>query len=82
MPGNMMKKKRRVSYKDTLKGYNVILHYYIHILYKISSLWNQLVKFQSIFSQTGFHHSRPSNKIYMLHILCTQRFFFFFFVLV
>ena len=36
----------------------------------------QVDKFQSIFSLTNFHYSRPSNKIYMLRILCTLRFFF------
>ena len=52
--GTMTKKKRCVTYKDSLKGYNVILHYYINFLYKISSLINQLVKVQSIFNLTEF----------------------------
>ena len=72
----MTKKTLRVTYKDNFKGQNLIVYYYINVLYKISSVWNQLVKLQSIFNQTDFHYSRPSNKIYMLHILCTRLFFF------
>ena len=50
MPGTRMQKKRRVTYKDSFKGYNtcIILQYYIHFLHKILSLWIRLVKFQSI----------------------------------
>ena len=59
-----MEKKRQVTYKDSFKGYNVILHYHTHFLYEISSLWNHLVMFQSIFNLTDFHYYWPSNKIY------------------
>ena len=54
------KKKRRV---------NIIIHYYIHFWYKMSSLWNHLVKIQLIFNLTDFHYSRPSNKIYVAHLM-------------
>ena len=57
-PGIRTKKKRRVTYEDSFKGYNVIIHYYIYFLYKILSLWNHLVKFQSICNVTDFHYSR------------------------
>ena len=63
MPVTRMKKKRLVTYKDSLKGYNVLFHYYIHFLYKISFLWKTLKKFQSIFNLTKVHYSRPSNEI-------------------
>ena len=53
----------------------LILHYQFSFFffYKIPSLWDQLVKFQSIFNLTNFHYPRPRN---ILHILCTRRFFF------
>ena len=35
----------------------------------MSSLWNHLVKFQYIFNLTYFHHSRPSNKIYVAYFM-------------
>ena len=69
MPGTMTKKTLRVTYKDNFKGQNLIVYYYINVLYKISSVWNQLVKFQSIFNQTDFHYSRPSNKIYVAYFM-------------
>ena len=42
-----------------------MLYYNINVLYKIASLWNQLVKFQPIFNLTDFHYSRPVNEIYV-----------------
>ena len=75
-PGTRTKKKRRITYKDSFQGCNVILHYHIHFLSKNSSFLNHLVKFQSMFNLTDFHYSRPSNEYYVLHILCIQRFFF------
>ena len=57
--------KRKVIYEDSFKGYNVLLTYYIFFL---------CVK---------YHRSGPIFIIlagqvikYMLHVLCTWRFFF------
>ena len=66
------KKNCRVSFKDIFKGYNVILHFYVYFLYKISSLQKQL-KLQTIFNLIHLHYSMK----YMLHISCTLCFFFF-----
>ena len=61
------KKKRRVTYEDSYKGYNVIINYCIYFLNKISSLWNHSLRFQSISNLTDFLYSRPSNKIYVAY---------------
>ena len=71
------KKKRRVAYKDSFKGYNVLLHYIL----KTNFIGYSLFYFrpsnsEQDISPTDFHYSRPCNKIIMLHILCTRRFFF------
>ena len=50
MPGNL---------QNSFKGYNVLLHYYIHFLYKISSSSNQLVEFQLIFSANHAKNNPP-----------------------
>ena len=50
------KKKSRVTYEDSFKGYNVIIRDYIYFLHEISS-------FQSSFNPTDFHYSRSSNEI-------------------
>ena len=50
---------------------------YVHILYEISSSWNQLVTSQSIFNLTDFHYSRPSNKIYVCCIFMSDPAFLF-----
>ena len=45
----------------------------LHIIFIFSvynsSLWNQLVKLQSIFNLTDFHYSKPSNKIYIAYFM-------------
>ena len=59
------------------KGYNVILHYILKTIF----IGYQAFQFQPSnrrqdISLIDFHYSTPSNKITMLHILCTRRFFF------
>ena len=72
-----MKKKRRVTYKDSFKEYNVLLHYILKTIFigYTASHFRPSNSEQDI-NPTGFHYSRPSNKIIMLHILCTRHFFF------
>ena len=65
----MTEKKPRVTYEDNCKGFNVIMHYQIYFLFKITSLWNHLAKFQSIFNLTDFHYSRLSNKIHVAYFV-------------
>ena len=45
-------KKRGVTFTDSFKAFNVMLHSFFLFLYKLSSLLNKLTKFHSIFSDS------------------------------
>ena len=71
------KKKRRVTYKDSFKGYHVILHYILKTIFiGLQAFLFRPRNSEQDINLTDFHYSRPSNKISMLHILRTRRFFF------
>ena len=75
------KKKCRVSFTDSFKVFNVMLHSFFLFLHNLSSLLNKLTKFHLIFSDnyektyhseqdinlTDIHYSRPSNNIGIKH---------------
>ena len=71
------KKKSRVTYKDSFKGYNVILHYILKIIFigYPAFHFRPSINEQDI-NLTDFHYSRASDQIIMLHILCIRRLFF------
>ena len=70
------KKKRNVTYEDSFKGFYVILHYIIKtICIRYPAFHFRPSNSKQDTNLTDFHCSRPSNKIVMLHILCTRCFF-------
>ena len=73
---------KKQTYKDSFKGYNVILHYilktiFIHIGYPAFHF--RPINSEQDINLTDFHYSlgQATENKNMLHILFTRRFFFF-----
>ena len=63
------KKKRRVTYKDSFKGYNIILHYILKAIFIGYPVFHfRPSNSNQDINQADFHYSRPSNKISIFYV--------------